>query len=857
MTLAAISPRGAQFFHETFVGRSLRSQQAIRAKNLMHLEDGLSRKNFEKISATLKSLNYVGPLAAGSDQTVCLKTLRVHNDCIVGAQVALLASQEKEKAADIVETHRQFLAIANESGINILSLSANGAANELLAQTALSDLSDKHITFVQPKYEINIRIPLLGNLPRPLVAVQDPKHARKTCANQILSGARLLSFGKYWFSILHLAVILKSDGTSLYTKDVYNCDKQDDGRAYRLFNEETMKISLEKEDWYRYSFSEASHLDPKLVSRLSLFLDNQEIDEILQMAQKRANALIAFTGMQKIAGNKSKKSPDAVVSGENDGVSISITKLYYYKSTRRILSDEPDNINEAIAEAASLAGECHSLEHNILEQADEHDALNETIHTNSRMSIQNLLNPRINTSDDVVTMPPPKTNSVNSLNSLELTTSNKQLNRKSMTLIRHHHDSEILLYHGNERKQRRNQNETSSAQEETGEEPKKLDPRTCSKIVSLCVHDANAKQDPAGRMHRWNIPLQLDLRNLTSNSSVGVDFTAHALFTTGESMFIGKILAIFTYKNGRHDYTRASDTRAKLSYLHVQLFYYDPKSPASLRYKTEAPDRHIFALIKTHDLIFLFRRTQGMNITQPDLTEACVSPIGALISNMLMYPLSKHGFSQKNQIVAQYQGLIKKTSNILDLPREILELIFSHLVTTPTKWGHPLHRASFEAYTAAHLRLVCRAWADWLYEHHLYRTLTFDSASQSLAFIDYLGRRSRKLPRAHFQYLEVDFIWAYHHPPQSPQRDMINPDILETLLELFSDTIVTLDLKFVDFFTLPTQTIKAIGRLTNLYNLHLNLSRWPSVLERVFENVWRMKKLPRGENFIGMKQNYI
>ncbi|PLW27462.1 hypothetical protein PCASD_19515 [Puccinia coronata f. sp. avenae] len=864
MTLAAISPRGAQFFRETFAGRSLRSQRAIRAKNSMHLEDGLSRKNFEHISATLKSLNYVGPLAAGSDQTVCLKTLRVHNDCIVGAQggdvkfdseenlkeltekiltsqklcsklraytiqvplpgiptyvVALLASQEKETAADIVETHRQFLAIANESGLNILSLSADGAANELSAQTALSDLSDKHITFVRPKYEINIRIPLLGNPPRPLVAVQDPKHARKTCANQILSGARLLSFGKYWFSILHLAVILESDGTSLYTKDVYNCDKQDDGRAYRLFNEETMKISLEKEDctglavylfvmgeicdswlnqtmnhsdrilsaytshffltqwhqylgeqsertkgvmnldrngisypsqkilalladsllsliishreyypnlplmpwkhgteacehifgWmrvilpnftvldarqmmpkiftivksimcgrvkmpnsehvhsgYRYSFSEASHLDPKLVSRLSLFPDNQEIDKILQMAQKRANALIAFTGMQKIAGIKSKKSPDAVVSGENDGVSISITKLYYYKSTRRILSDEPDNINEAIAEAASLAGERHSLEHNILEQADEHDALNETIHTNSRMSIQNLLNPRINTSDDVVTMPPPKTNSVNSLNSLELITSNKQLNRESMTLIRHHHDSEILLHHGNERKRRRNQNETSSVQEETGEEPKKLDPRTCSKIVSLCVHDANAKQDPAGRMHRWNIPLQLDLRNLTSNSSVGVDFTAHALFTTGEvspenplepgkfgvvirkgSMFIGKILAIFTYKNGRHDYTRASDTRAKLSYLHVQLFYYDPKSPASLGYKTEAPDRHIFALIKTHDLIFLFRRTQGMNITQPDLTEACVWVPSSLRS--LLVAMSEPTFIKKTE----------------------------------------------------------------------------------------------------------------------------------------------------------------------------------------------------------------
>ncbi|PLW23711.1 hypothetical protein PCASD_08676 [Puccinia coronata f. sp. avenae] len=47
---------------------------------------------------------------------------------------------------------------------------------------------------------------------------------------------------------------------------------------------------------------------------------------------------------------------------------------------------------------------------------------------------------------------------------------------------------------------------------------------------------------------------------------------------------------------------------------------------------------------------------------------------------------------------------------------------------------HRLHRAYFEAQSAAYLRLVCRAWADWLYEHHLYRTLTFDSALRSLAF---------------------------------------------------------------------------------------------------------------------------
>ncbi|POW10550.1 hypothetical protein PSTT_05961 [Puccinia striiformis] len=33
---------------------------------------------------------------------------------------------------------------------------------------------------------------------------------------------------------------------------------------------------------------------------------------------------------------------------------------------------------------------------------------------------------------------------------------------------------------------------------------------------------------------------------------------------------------------------------------------------------------------------------------------------------------------------------------------------------------------------ASNLRLVCRTWADWLYEHHLYRTLTFGEASRAM-----------------------------------------------------------------------------------------------------------------------------
>jgi hypothetical protein len=52
----------------------------------MQLEDGLSAINIKRIGSILKDLDYLGPLALGFDQTVCLKSLRVHKGFLVGAQ---------------------------------------------------------------------------------------------------------------------------------------------------------------------------------------------------------------------------------------------------------------------------------------------------------------------------------------------------------------------------------------------------------------------------------------------------------------------------------------------------------------------------------------------------------------------------------------------------------------------------------------------------------------------------------------------------------------------------------------------------------------------------------------------------
>ncbi|PLW53276.1 hypothetical protein PCANC_06173 [Puccinia coronata f. sp. avenae] len=157
--------------------------------------------------------------------------------------------------------------------------------------------------------------------------------------------------------------------------------------------------------------------------------------------------------------------------------------------------------------------------------------------------------------------------------------------------------------------------------------------------------------------------------------------------------------------------------------------------------------------------------------------------------------------------------------NISDLPLEILDLIFSQVI------GKRVRRGDEGGSQTAGLRLVCRAWADWLYEHHLYRLLTFADASEPLAFISLLGRRSKILPPAKCQHLEVHKIWTSEDPPPSDERNWINLKIVENSLDLFIN-LITLELGFLDFFNLPSQLIKAIGRFKGLQTLYLCYTYW-------------------------------
>ncbi|PLW51200.1 hypothetical protein PCANC_11431 [Puccinia coronata f. sp. avenae] len=262
------------------------------------------------------SLNTLPKTSLASDQTVCVKSLRSHNGHLVGAEggdvpfsdlkelssivkrivskdhfcskvrlymiqvplpripafvVALIASYNDEDAEDIASSHISVLDCCSKAGMSIVSIGSDGAAAELSPLRLVQKSVDQYLCFEKADAGILIQVPLMGKPPQPVVPVQDPKHARKTASNQLLSGAWLLSFGKFCANISHLVALL-GESLSLYSRDVLNCDKQDDGRAYRTMNWETFEASLASPQYtglsiYLYLFGELTDawLSPSMI----------------------------------------------------------------------------------------------------------------------------------------------------------------------------------------------------------------------------------------------------------------------------------------------------------------------------------------------------------------------------------------------------------------------------------------------------------------------------------------------------------------------------------------------------------------------------------------------------------------
>ena len=120
--------------------------------------------------------------------------------------------------------------------MKVVSFGADGATTERKAQELLRtpcDSSSKTLSFSDNFYSMHCSVPVVDEMP--LIPVQDPKHAKKTCRNQVFSGARLLTFGSTTVRYDQVLTLQKS-GSVLLARHVVNVDKQDDMAALRTFS---------------------------------------------------------------------------------------------------------------------------------------------------------------------------------------------------------------------------------------------------------------------------------------------------------------------------------------------------------------------------------------------------------------------------------------------------------------------------------------------------------------------------------------------------------------------------------------------------------------------------------------------
>jgi hypothetical protein len=114
-------------------------------------------------------------------------------------------------------------------------LGSDGAITEFQAQQSISKTQTNEKLVVKESHlNINFSCPIFDHV-GPVIRVQDPKHAKKTARNAIMSGARLLTFGNSSARYDHFLQLINQHNSIMFKNDVIKLDRQDDAAAYRTF----------------------------------------------------------------------------------------------------------------------------------------------------------------------------------------------------------------------------------------------------------------------------------------------------------------------------------------------------------------------------------------------------------------------------------------------------------------------------------------------------------------------------------------------------------------------------------------------------------------------------------------------
>lgn len=151
--------------------------------------------------------------------------------------IALLPTKGNDTAEDIFKYQTIILKMAAQLGIPVISMAADGASSELGAQSLMDATPSElpALSYKSSEYGISLSAPIFEKT-GPLISVQDPQHARKTCRNQPQHGTHTASLGSGYVVNRSLLQLYQTWVSGLQLRDVQDVDKQDDGAARRIFH---------------------------------------------------------------------------------------------------------------------------------------------------------------------------------------------------------------------------------------------------------------------------------------------------------------------------------------------------------------------------------------------------------------------------------------------------------------------------------------------------------------------------------------------------------------------------------------------------------------------------------------------
>ncbi|GBB90983.1 hypothetical protein RclHR1_18060003 [Rhizophagus clarus] len=268
-SLLSDSSKEYQIFKNLFVGMDLRSIRYLRTKDEDKLTNpNLVYENVARFARAMNALNWNEPVVAMTDCTKVrskltysqklgcivrftmsfeeshvdtysdiheiINNIRENNEiasqvrCILlkipitripPVVITLLPTKGNDTANEIYNLLYELIKMTIQANLKLISIASDGAASEFNAQMELIK-GDQATDFLQYKdefYKINFSAPIYNN--RPIIRVQDLKHAKKNGRNNVHSGARLLVLGK----------------------------DTDDGAAYRFFSSAVLNQCQENE----------------------------------------------------------------------------------------------------------------------------------------------------------------------------------------------------------------------------------------------------------------------------------------------------------------------------------------------------------------------------------------------------------------------------------------------------------------------------------------------------------------------------------------------------------------------------------------------------------------------------------